>query len=641
MLKLSDVLMYYSPVGAGKSMSMLLQPQDSHTLSAERNSAPSSPRSTSSTRSPQNWYHRTSNRSVPDLVVGRHPHRLRSISSIKELAKKTSRSIFDQTFIDHHSFSNNQTDLNQRHVFVAHLPGSPKGPRCRPPTLVKQDSTDSSLDSLTPDQSGISNESRGPITPPGSQAVQSILVHRKVSQCQDMGNVDSKLGGIKVGRALLNVKKSRQTIERENSTTPTLVPERASEQPTQLATEQAAGETKERGEEYGKEEIKEQAKENVDPLGPPPVLRHRASSGQVQVPRRRSSLTAIHLDSSHFEKPSSSKNSDQGNRTSSFSASFHPVISSSNVTAVVLSRNPQEADKLGRKPFPHPLIPSSSNDQGLFASSSIPLSITPKHTHIYFPQTWPNGAPELKPAPLTPNHYECYRLHQPIRREKAMFNQVPCMTCGIHDKQQRYSCTWCELRVCERCMRQLDSIRRRPLTNLIEWVAKMKEEALARQSKELLKKGNDDKILKQGQSDEIWKKVDCTERAESKAKSDETVKKIESVEQSRSLSRNKDTSKDTDKANQLIKKAQGELNLVRKAEPSKDAASLAKQSDPAEKAERPAEETTPAERSAGEQAVNLQGGNMKEIMGSSFRNAHGKKSWGRAKADQMLRNSRG
>ena len=305
--------MYDSSLRTGKSSSVLLQPQDADNRSPEHNSVSSSSRSTSSTRSLQNWYHRTSNRLVPSLASSRQPNRLRSFTSIRELARKTSRSLFQTTVNHRHPISINQTELARRNASVTQLPGSLGGPSCRPATLVIQDSTRSSLESLSLDQTGLSSELGEPATPAAAETIYPIFMPGKGSLVQDMGSSDSKLVEAKVIKVirkpvsgLLKGKKSQQTVGTENSPAPTLVLEPVATQAT------------------------EQVKENINPIGPPPVLRHRASSGQIQVPRRRSSLTAIHLDSSHFEKPPSLKHSDynnQGNRTSNFSERCQPVIS--------------------------------------------------------------------------------------------------------------------------------------------------------------------------------------------------------------------------------------------------------------------------------------------------------------------------
>lgn len=634
--------MYYSPVTPATGMSVLLQPQSSHTLSAERNSVSSSPLSTPSKRSSRNWYHRTSNRSVTNLAVGRLPNRLRGVSSIKELVRKTSRSILKQKSSHSRSTSLSRIELDQQHASVIHLPGSPKGPRCRPSVSEEQRLTCSSFDSLTPDQSGISTESSGPVTPSGGQAIQAPRVHGTHFRRLEMGNTESKLAGFQVGKAMLKGKRSRQTINLEESATSAYVPGRASQLPTELTSKQAFVETLGPVSTLVSEETKERTKEDISHIGPPPVLRHRASSGQVQVPRRRSSLTAIHLDSSHFEKPSSSTDSERGNRISSFSASFHPVISAPDPVILVSSLNVQ-GDTLDNTSFPHPLSPTSSQQQILSLNSSIPSPTPPKQTGIYFPQTWPYGSPEVKPAQLTLSHYECYRLHQPIRRERPMFNQVPCMTCGVDDKQQRYSCTWCELRICEGCMRQLDSIRGRSLTTLLEWVVNGKRIPFAEQNNESLS-ADGGETLKQGEGRKLSTGIKSAERLVPTAKSGETLKETESGRQSRSPSQNNDVSMDASNQTQLANTARDEWWSVRKENPPKEPALSAEQTDQTEDAqreERPMKEGDQTKRGADGLTIILTSGSKQDIAASSVPTSNGKSSWSRAKAAQMLRASRG
>ena len=618
----------------GKSTSLLLQSQDTDNRSTEHYSASSSSRSISSTQSPQNWYHRKSNRLMPNLASIQHPRHLRSFTSIRELARKTSRSLLTTTANHRHSLSNNQSGLDQRNGSVTQLPGSFGGPSCRPITLIVQDSTHSSLESLVPDQTILSSELGEPATPVAAEIIYSAPILGQGSIGQAMGNTDSKVVQAKVSKVirkpvsgLLKGKKSQQTVGADSSPTPKLVPKRASEHPTEPATAKA----------------KERVKENLNPVGPPPVLRHRASSGQLQVPRRRSSLTAIHLDSSHFEKPPSSKKSDsnnQGNRASSFSESCQPTITSSNATTVVPSPNPQQNDKSGEPHSPRLLSPRSSDRRLSSAGSSTQTSITPKPSHIHFPMTWPEGPPELKPATLTSMHYKCYRSHQLMRKERAMFNQVPCMTCGVHDKQERYTCSWCELRVCKSCMKQLLSVGGRSLALLLEWVAERKQQDLAVQVKESVGKEPSEETVEQQKSGETLQKVGSAERPGSKAQSFETVK----VKKQDGLGlpvETDDARMDAIAADHGAgEKYLNEVERMEKVEMTKAANLAAEETDAKEEAT-PAGQTMLAEKPATEEETGLRGGSVRGTIGSSFRSAHSERSWDRAKAYRVLRESRG
>ena len=114
--------MYYSSLVAGKSMSVALEDIDSRPPG--RDSALSPTHSPSSTRISQIWYHRASNQSVPDLATVRNPNRLRGITSIRELARKTSRSILKPAFAERQRSSTNDDDTRHASVRVrAQHPG--------------------------------------------------------------------------------------------------------------------------------------------------------------------------------------------------------------------------------------------------------------------------------------------------------------------------------------------------------------------------------------------------------------------------------------------------------------------------------------------------------------------------------------
>jgi len=72
------------------------------------------------------------------------------------------------------------------------------------------------------------------------------------------------------------------------------------------------------------------------------------------------------------------------------------------------------------------------------------------------------------PAPeLTVIHLQCYQLHRNIRESSNIHAPVPCMTCHREDKEMRWKCTWCCLRICGGCMETLGSIPDRDLTVIL------------------------------------------------------------------------------------------------------------------------------------------------------------------------------
>ena len=541
-------------------MSVLFKSQDAdlNLLGLPPQSSPS--RSISSTQSPQNWYHRTFNRFISQPGSPHQPIGLQGTAPTKKLSRKTSLSFLNATFKDRHLFSTQQEESGQRNESLVQLPGTPGGHSCRPLSLVVYERTTSSLDLLTPDQSGLSSDSGGPITPRATQSVYQLPLYNKELPGQVMGGSDSKVAGTNVTKilrkpvtGLLKIKKGQQSDADSDLSTSTPDP-----QPTSAAGSEPApatsAEVAPAPTTATTAEVKKLVKEFSDGAGPFPDLHHRASSGKLKVPRRRSSLTAIHLNQTHFEKPLSSKRSgsvNRGKRGTSFSESFQPVVNISGSTTAVPSPNPQEGDWSGDLQSPDLFSPPLSNRR---PSDLVSSSSQARSTQIRFPETFPDGDPILKPAPLMISHYACSRSHKLMRRERAIFNQVPCMTCEIDDKLTRFTCTWCELRVCESCMRQLSSRPRRPLEPLVKWAANRARANLRHEAETSSQKGKEKETIKRQQSTEALAGPEIRTRAASIAQSSDTVRESKRADQPKPkedpMQNAADASKDAGKENQ-------------------------------------------------------------------------------------------
>ncbi|MCJ1438346.1 hypothetical protein MMC27_007734 [Xylographa pallens] len=71
-------------------------------------------------------------------------------------------------------------------------------------------------------------------------------------------------------------------------------------------------------------------------------------------------------------------------------------------------------------------------------------------------------------APLTFIHRACYQSHRHMNNSKNDIAQVPCMACQVDDKEIRWKCSWCCLRICNRCMEVLEGIKDRDLGALLQ-----------------------------------------------------------------------------------------------------------------------------------------------------------------------------
>jgi len=104
----------------------------------------------------------------------------------------------------------------------------------------------------------------------------------------------------------------------------------------------------------------------------------------------------------------------------------------------------------GRKP-----IVSNHTPQQSFASL---LQSRPKSGHIIM---------DIPAPKLTVIHLQCYQFHKNIRESSNVHAPVPCTTCHVEDKEIRWRCTWCCLRICGRCMEKLSSVPDRDLKRML------------------------------------------------------------------------------------------------------------------------------------------------------------------------------
>lgn len=422
-------------------MSPLMQEPDPH--SGRERDLSASAYSNGSARTPQNWYHRTLNRSVPNLAKAQHPNRARGFSSIKELAKN-SRQVLSTVSTSHRqswSLTSNETTSSKHDGPLTHLPGSSSANTCKPPDRTSQlsnhDSFESSTPELTPDHSGHFNDTSNPATPsPARHPLHPQAVDTDDIPLDSMGNHVSSISAVSRKPLPLREKKSLLAFPTDTKDPCDPSPEQTSEK------------------------------------GPPPVLRHRASSPRVAIPRRRSSLTALHLDSSHFDTPVSNQ-VDLTQRTSTLRNSIRPAATSpSTITPTTQSH---KRDTLS----PTLLSPQLSASRPSSSSSNTPSPSSPAPPHIHLPPTFPDGPVPTPAPPLTTTHYKCYQSHRRVMYSRNKICPVPCMACGGIEGEGRWKCVWCALRVCGDCMAAFDA-RRRDLEILMGWLENAKEQKATR-----------------------------------------------------------------------------------------------------------------------------------------------------------------
>ncbi|PWY71465.1 hypothetical protein BO70DRAFT_365193 [Aspergillus heteromorphus CBS 117.55] len=81
--------------------------------------------------------------------------------------------------------------------------------------------------------------------------------------------------------------------------------------------------------------------------------------------------------------------------------------------------------------------------------------------------------PEIEPvaAPLNKLHFACYQDHKSMPPANNVWHALPCMTCQKFDREVRYRCVFCCLRICAGCFQTLQKSPDRSLAQLMESIS--------------------------------------------------------------------------------------------------------------------------------------------------------------------------
>lgn len=97
----------------------------------------------------------------------------------------------------------------------------------------------------------------------------------------------------------------------------------------------------------------------------------------------------------------------------------------------------------------------------------------PDSRALYFP-TWKTQPLDkdaiISSVSLKTSHYNCFHKHKIMNRRSNRNHPLRCQTCDIADSQDRWSCTFCHLRICESCLQVFNS-NQRDLTQLVNQVS--------------------------------------------------------------------------------------------------------------------------------------------------------------------------
>lgn len=151
-----------------------------------------------------------------------------------------------------------------------------------------------------------------------------------------------------------------------------------------------------------------------------------------------------------------SSSSDQGNVTEGKAAAYptsaRPLTLSPPLTGSALS--PPISSNTSRPSSGHSQAPSS----------------------IYSPFQKPHGPIAILAPAINLTHYDCYQSHFRMIKLPNKHYPVPCMICKVDNREQRWKCTWCCLRICTDCMDSLKSIEERSLRTLVRRIEQRKEQ---------------------------------------------------------------------------------------------------------------------------------------------------------------------
>lgn len=99
------------------------------------------------------------------------------------------------------------------------------------------------------------------------------------------------------------------------------------------------------------------------------------------------------------------------------------------------------------------LIPDPESDSAGNNSSNRGLtpSQSDKQSDNSTTDSWMPPQPEPVAAPVTAIHLNCYQAHRHMAPSNNYWYPVPCMTCQKQDRETRYRCVFCCLRICGSC----------------------------------------------------------------------------------------------------------------------------------------------------------------------------------------------
>ncbi|KAF2823574.1 hypothetical protein CC86DRAFT_372506 [Ophiobolus disseminans] len=80
----------------------------------------------------------------------------------------------------------------------------------------------------------------------------------------------------------------------------------------------------------------------------------------------------------------------------------------------------------------------------------------------------PIPLPPSSIPPITSTHLDCYTAHKTNIWSNNTFQPMGCMICRANERDRKWACTWCQLRICRGCSEELRAVEGRNLGVLLE-----------------------------------------------------------------------------------------------------------------------------------------------------------------------------
>jgi hypothetical protein len=143
-----------------------------------------------------------------------------------------------------------------------------------------------------------------------------------------------------------------------------------------------------------------------------------------------------------------------------------PAVST--LPAAIENRASTETSSIGsmKANFPGTTIAPASETTTL---ESTVQELPPRSPLPFIPLTKRSVAmPETLNPRITNTHLDCYANHRHNIWSNNVYQPMGCMICHLNEKDMKWMCTWCQLRICMACSGELRMVPGRDLQRLLD-----------------------------------------------------------------------------------------------------------------------------------------------------------------------------